>query len=678
LIINFKVLNIDLKQKTESYNFIILKEEKMFKKLLFMCTVVFLLIFFTLPAFAYADTNDVDNPVDLTDNATFIGTTDGQYQVQDKNYGNNYGSNDTADPNNGEIIDVLCIDTENSTSTGQIYDLADNTGTPSNPDNLVGELSPNEFTTNNFDNTDMNTSIPGDQHPSSTEKSNMAEDAVQILASTATGAEGTVKVRIDGNYYYVTPEQAAAWSFTNDLRESTGGSSGDRVVTDPNSIVDKIEENVTFIVEMNSNSNPADDIDLSTINSAAITLEDGLVDKTPAVGDGQLATLTMENPLIPAITDQNKNVYWYMLTSSYNVSFSPTELLLQAYFGDSSSDATKMIDYDVSGNDVSVTDSNYALNLQDNIGVATVSYYYFPWATAVFSQDLLDKGYNPVYSGIIPVNFTQADVMIADLVAYVDIDGDAALDLNDPNYDPALNVLEVPVDNTTIAGGTVLNPIDIEEEFVQEKTWHVTSEWDSHHHVWKDTSHWDYRNVSDGYKEDTKCNTQGLVVKAYNEPAAIATQYSVAAGEQGNGTITNLGITLVTRGLNSPDYTADPNSDSYVASVDKDGIFFGSNTLNDVSLDAGGFDSIEAPRFVFASFSVVPGPGPTPAPGPAPAAVTTAGVVDVAALTTGTTGGIQVLAFTGIDPIIPISAGSAIAGGLGLFITSLLKRNRKK
>ena len=66
---------------------------------------------------------------------------------------------------------------------------------------------------------------------------------------------------------------------------------------------------------------------------------------------------------------------------------------------------------------------------------------------------------------------------------------------------------------------------------------------------------------------------------------------------------------------------------------------------------------------------------------PIPPSVTTTTVIttgDTGITVAGLTEGIQVLAFTGIDPLIPISGGSAIAGGLGLFIVSLLKRNRKK
>ena len=51
------------------------------------------------------------------------------------------------------------------------------------------------------------------------------------------------------------------------------------------------------------------------------------------------------------------------------------------------------------------------------------------------------------------------------------------------------------------------------------------------------------------------------------------------------------------------------------------------------------------------------------------------GTQTAAALTTP--GVIQVLAFTGMDPIIPISGGSAVIAGLALLIASLRRRNLK-
>ena len=45
----------------------------------------------------------------------------------------------------------------------------------------------------------------------------------------------------------------------------------------------------------------------------------------------------------------------------------------------------------------------------------------------------------------------------------------------------------------------------------------------------------------------------------------------------------------------------------------------------------------------------------------------------------GLTEGIQVLAFTGMDPIIPIAGGSAVIAGLAMFLATLRRRvNRNK
>jgi hypothetical protein len=55
---------------------------------------------------------------------------------------------------------------------------------------------------------------------------------------------------------------------------------------------------------------------------------------------------------------------------------------------------------------------------------------------------------------------------------------------------------------------------------------------------------------------------------------------------------------------------------------------------------------------------------------------TTGGGITVAGLTTP--GFIQVLAFTGMDPIIPISGGSAVIGGLAMLLATLRRKRNKK
>ena len=55
----------------------------------------------------------------------------------------------------------------------------------------------------------------------------------------------------------------------------------------------------------------------------------------------------------------------------------------------------------------------------------------------------------------------------------------------------------------------------------------------------------------------------------------------------------------------------------------------------------------------------------------------TVGTVTVAGLTTPP-GVIQVLAFTGMDPIIPISGGSAVIGGLAMILATLRRKRNKK
>jgi hypothetical protein len=67
--------------------------------------------------------------------------------------------------------------------------------------------------------------------------------------------------------------------------------------------------------------------------------------------------------------------------------------------------------------------------------------------------------------------------------------------------------------------------------------------------------------------------------------------------------------------------------------------------------------------FIDVTDDPIPGPGPTPTPG--------GGGGAVAGLTGGT---LQVLAFTGIDPNIPIAGGSAVIAGLAMLIVTLRRR----
>ncbi len=60
---------------------------------------------------------------------------------------------------------------------------------------------------------------------------------------------------------------------------------------------------------------------------------------------------------------------------------------------------------------------------------------------------------------------------------------------------------------------------------------------------------------------------------------------------------------------------------------------------------------------------------PAGAGGQAAAGITVAGITE---------GGIQVLAFTGIDPIIPVSGGSALVAGLAMLMASIRRRNLNK
>ena len=122
----------------------------------------------------------------------------------------------------------------------------------------------------------------------------------------------------------------------------------------------------------------------------------------------------MAEPFVPTITDQNKNVYWYILEGSFNISFSPTELILQSFWGDGNAadNATKMTD---STDDSTDIDKDGKIGATDNFGKSTVNYFYFPW---------MDKDNNQLYA---------SNTMGVNIFAWADVDEDAKYDLVDSN-----------------------------------------------------------------------------------------------------------------------------------------------------------------------------------------------------------------------------------------------------
>ena len=69
-----------------------------------------------------------------------------------------------------------------------------------------------------------------------------------------------------------------------------------------------------------------------------------------------------------------------------------------------------------------------------------------------------------------------------------------------------------------------------------------------------------------------------------------------------------------------------------------------------------------------------PMPPPPPPPGPTPTTTTPTPILTVA----GITEGIDVLAFTGFDPIISLSGGSVVIAGIAILVASLRRRYANK
>ena len=139
------------------------------------------------------------------------------------------------------------------------------------------------------------------------------------------------------------------------------------------------------------------------------------------------ATAIMENPLVPGITDDGKNVYWYILGGAFNISFSPDELVTEASSLDHSdgTNASLMEDAedDNDGEDSADNDGDGVV-ADDNYGIATIDYYYYHWGLEQYPE------------GTMGINlYAWVDVDEDGLFDIVDIDPEKAADGEDPDGD---------------------------------------------------------------------------------------------------------------------------------------------------------------------------------------------------------------------------------------------------
>jgi uncharacterized repeat protein (TIGR02543 family) len=194
----------------------------------------------------------------------------------------------------------------------------------------------------------------------------------------------------------------------------------------------------------------------------------------------------------------------------------------------------------------------------------------------------------------------------------------------------------VPVDGASYASGDNVAVLGNTGSLV--KTGFVFSGWDN-----------GGGTVGDTFVMPAANTTLSAVWTAETTPTPSAV-YTITATAEGPGAITNPGVFVISNGQ-SLLYSMAPDGGASIVDVLVNGVSVGAVSpytfLN--------VNSNQTIRVIFAS-----GGG--------------GGEVAVAAITEPV---ITVLAFTGIDPIIPITGGSVIVGGLGLFMASFLRKIRR-
>jgi len=243
----------------------------MFKKLTIVGLAVLLVVFFTIPAFAFADTDD---------EYSWSGEDSGQYTLDNEGNGSNPDT------------DIYCIDDATTLNYGD-YEYTET-------DEYVIDVLQEDGQGGNFrDGID-----PEDAA------------AAAILATTATGATDS-------------ENQNAMW----DIIEGDTPPAGSNVEAIVNSITaigeDFEDTGAMDDANLDDHGQLMDYLDEQDVNEVKVTLDsDPLVDENGDYNDFT-ATAIMKNPLVPEITDENKLVYWYILGGSYNVSFSETDLVTE-------------------------------------------------------------------------------------------------------------------------------------------------------------------------------------------------------------------------------------------------------------------------------------------------------------------------------------------------------------
>ncbi|MCD4670265.1 MAG: hypothetical protein K8S14_07455, partial [Actinomycetia bacterium] len=402
------------------------------KKILVITIAMALAAMLTFPAILFAEEGDVNS---------YIGSRDsgpggaGQYILGDKESDpadpqtpqpdDTIGDNNEAQIANGDTdndgdgerdgagaagdgdTEIFCIDGDTYLTTAKdAYELTDIDVS----DELEGDEAPRDDDDGDgiIYNTDKNRT-PSDPPTASDPTDEVINDektdgiidkveaeAVEILASEATGATSV-------------EDQVAVWAEVGDKNVNLDANTND---AHTNENVDKITEAVekfaTDFIKLTDGTTLEEFLNDEDVNEIDVTVEQ---DEGIFSGDAGTAIAIMENPLVPTITDEGKNVYWHILGGAFNISFSPDYLLMETSSVSAAvdgSDAGEMTDeLDIAdGDDI---DDDGQEGAYDHYGIATVSYYYYDW----------------------DLNEHPEGTMGLSLYAWVDVDGDGLFDIVD-------------------------------------------------------------------------------------------------------------------------------------------------------------------------------------------------------------------------------------------------------
>ena len=257
-------------------------------------------------------------------------------------------------------------------------------------------------------------------------------EAVEIMATNATGATNS-------------ENQNVVWALITSLSGGEFVVPGD-LVGDEVKVYDAVLALATDFNAYNT-ANPATPITLEQFleNEGINDLDVYLGTETPELefigSDGTAnngpfeATAIMAEPLVPEVTDGTaadpKNVFWYILGGSYNVSFASGSLLTATTADmvdavDLQGAADGGVDADLDGKD----------EANDHYGISTVPYFFYWWGD----------------------EYPEFEEMNANIGAVVDIDEDGKIDLHVsdlPSFNTNAKVVDVTAGEVNKIAGTV-------------------------------------------------------------------------------------------------------------------------------------------------------------------------------------------------------------------------------